>query len=185
MLEILLLGLVAIATMAKARPRRRRWTADMQAVPYTEAFSLGTLASVTVITGTVLPASDNEYRCLSISTLWSLRNHTGSEGPIIVGYAHGDYSVTEIKQCIEAEGSMTRGDKIAAEQADRLVRRVGVFAGTTAEDTLNDGKPIRTRLNWVIPDGKTLTAWAYIQSGAALTTGSNVVLNGKTTIRWI
>ncbi len=183
--EIITLALLLGVGMAKARPRRRRWTADMAGVPFTEATALLTLASVTVVTSSLLPVSDNEYRVLSVSNLWSLRDATLSEGPIIVGYAHGDYSVTEIKQCIEAEASMVRGDKIEAERANRLVRRVGIFTGDTSDQTLNDGKPIRTRLNWVIPVGKTLNAWAYNQSGASLTTGSELVSNGKATLKWL
>ncbi len=157
----------------------------MKSVPFTEATALLTLASVTVLTGTVLPLADNEYRVLTVNNLWSVRGNTVGEGPIVVGYAHGDYSVTEIKQSIEAEGMMTRGDKIVAEQGNRLVRRVGVFAGSSATDqSLNDGKPIRTRLNWLIAEGKTLNAWAYNQSGASLTTGTILVMNGKATIKW-
>jgi len=171
--------------MAKSKPRRRRWTADMQSVPFTEATALGALASVTVIAGGTLPASDNEYRVLSVSNLWSMRGQTAAEGPIIVGYAHGDYTVAEIKEAIEAETMMTRADKIAAERGNRLVRRVGVFPGMTPEEVLNDGRPIRTRLNWVIPDGETLAAWAYNQSGASLSGGAILVQNGKATIKWL
>ncbi len=157
----------------------------MSSIPFTEATALSTLASVTVITGTSLPVSDNEYRVLSVSNLWSLRGMTPSEGPIVVGYAHGDYSVTEIKEALEAETMMTRGDKIAAERGNRLVRRVGIFTGQVEDDTLNDGRPIRTRLNWVVPVGKTLNAFAYNQSGATLTTGAILVQNGKATIKWL
>lgn len=183
MLEILV---VVIAMLVMARnPRRRKWTADMKAVPFTEGTALLTLATVTVITATTLPVSDNEYRVLGVRNLWSIRGFTPSEGPIVVGYAHGDYSVSEIKQSIEAETMMTRGDKIAAEQGNRLVRRVGMFAGNIEDETINDGKPIYTRLNWVIPVGKTLNAWAYNQSGASLTTGSVLIQNGKATIKWL
>ncbi len=182
---IIILALLCAVGMAKARPRRRRWTADMAGIPFTEATALLTLGSVTVLVSNLLPASDNEYRVLSVSNLWSLRDLASGEGPVIVGYAHGDYSVTEIKQCIEAEGSMVRGDKIEAERSNRLVRRVGIFTGLGSDTTLNDGRPIRTRLNWVIPVGKLLVAWAYNQSGASLTTGSELVSNGKATIKWI
>ncbi len=157
----------------------------MASVPFTEATALDTLASVTVLTAPTLPVSTNEYRALSVSMLWAIRNFTVSEGPIVFGYAHGDYTVTEIKQAIEAETMMDRGDKIAAEQGNRLVRRVGVFSGAVADEVINDGRPMKTRLNWVIPVGKTLNAWVYNQSGAALTTGSILVLNGKATIKWL
>ncbi len=187
MLEILVvMAVIAVGILtAMARHGRRRWTADMQSVPWTETNSLGTLADVTVVASTTLPTSDNEYRVLSVSTMWGLRGHTAGEGPILVGYAHGDYSVTEIKEALEAEAVMTRGNKIAAEQANRLVRRVGFFSGDTTEEVLNDGKPIRTRLNWVIPDGLTLQQWAYNQSGGGLTTGTVVMTNGKATIKWL
>ncbi len=93
------------------------------------------------------------------------------DGPVLCGYAHGDYTVGEIKECIESGGSIDVGDKLAQEKANRLVRIVGTFSnnGTDQADvTLNDGKPIKTKLNWLIPIGKTLSLFVYNDGTAAI-----------------
>ncbi len=164
---------------------KRKWTANDAMVPFVANTPLITLADATVLTGALTNASDNEYRALSVRGTWAMRAVTAGEGPIMVGVAHADYTVTEIKECIEAEAAMSRGDKIAREQADRLVRRIGTFANESTDEVLNDGKPITTRLNWVIADGSQINLWAYNQSGATLTTGAVVSINGKIRLRWI
>ncbi len=147
--------------------------------------TLATLADGIVTNGTDLDASDEEYRVLSQRNAWSLRDFTPGEGPIVVGYAHGDYSVTEVKECLDAQAAIARGDKIANEQADRLVRIVGTFPGVLENEVLNDGKPIHTRLNWHIPEGKTVVQFAWAKGGVAnLTTGADVQIFGKATIKF-
>lgn len=143
--------------------------------------SLGTLGNVTAIVGAVTGAADGQYRAMSLNGTWSLKGATAGEGPIVIGFAHSDYSVTEIKEAIEIQNSINLGDKVAQEQANRLVRIVGTFpsAQVAAEDVvLNDGRPMKTRLNWAIPIGKAVNIFAYNDSGATLTTGAIVDFNG-------
>jgi len=147
--------------------------------------SLGTLADGIVTFGTLLEAADEEYRVLSVKQTWTLRDFTAGEGPIVVGVAHGDYSVTEVKECLDAQAGINRGDKIANEQADRLVRVVGSFPGLDTNEVLNDGKPITTKLNWHIPEGKTLVPFAWNKGGEAnLGTGAEVQTFGNALIRY-
>ncbi len=142
--------------------------------------TLGTLANVTVITGSVTGPADGSYRAMSHHGVWQKKNGTAGEGPIVVGYADGDYSVTEIKECLEATASISRGDKIANERANRFVRVIGSFSGIAAEEVLNDGKPIKTRLNWPFPaDDTNLVIFAYNESGSALTTGCLIEADGN------
>jgi len=183
MYEILIVLIAALAVIMAAK--RRRWTAADANVPFQAEKSLGTLGNLTAIVGALVDASDNEYRAISVKSTWSIRDFTAGEGPISVGYAHGDYTATEIKEFLESGAAMTRNDKIAAEQANRLIRLVGVFSGQGTDETLNDGKPIRTRLNWVIPDGGAINQFAYNHSGAALTTGAEVVQQGALRLRWL
>ena len=50
------------------------------------------------------------------------------------------------------------------------IKGVGVLSNN--ERALNDGKPVKTRLNWMIPDGKGINMWSYNAGDAAnLTTG--------------
>ncbi len=90
---------------------------------------LATLASDTALIAALVVAATSSYRAVSFIGTWALVNFTESEGPITVGLAYGDYTVSEIKQCFEASGSMDFGDKIAQEQANRQVRIVGTLGG--------------------------------------------------------
>ncbi len=163
--------------MAKHGKSPRRY--NLRKVRTIPIITLGTLADVTVVTGAVTGAADGQYRAMSHKAVWSLRDFTAGEGPITVGYAHGDYSVTEIKEAIEIANSINLGDLVASrEQSQRLVRVVGVFQGTGEAESLNDGKPIKTRLNWAMPIGKALSVFAYNESGAALTTGAEIQATG-------
>ncbi len=140
--------------------------------------TLGALANNIVVTGTLTSSADGQYRAMSVKLLWSIRNVTVGQGPIIVGFAHSDYSVTEIKEAIEIASSINIGDKVSNEKANRLVRVVGVFSGAESDQVLNDGKPMKTRLNWQMPIGANVNVFAYNDSGAALTTGGLVEANG-------
>ncbi len=173
----ILVILIAMLSMAKRRPRRR-WGANDANVSWLTSLALSTLLDQIVVKGTTLTASDRSYRLLSMRTTWGMRGGTAGEGPILVGYAHSDYTVTEIKEAVEAEGAMVTNDKIAQEQANRLVRVVGTFPGITEDEVLNDGRPIRTKLNWAIPLGGNVDVFAYNRSGATLTTGKVLVPNG-------
>ncbi len=179
-----LLGALLALLLARRR-RRRRWNPNNQVVRIASAVALLTLADVTALIAPVVGASDNEYRALSVTLTWSLRDGTATEGPISVGVAHGDYTATEVEEWIESTASITRGDLVTREASERLIRQVGTFSGASAEETLNDGKPIRTKLNWVVASGDTISLWAYNQSGAALTTGAEIAVLGKIFLRWL
>ncbi len=179
MIELVLVMLV-FALMAKHGKGRRRYS--LRRVRTTGGITLGTLANVTVVTSAILGAADGAYRLMSLSQSWALKNLTVGEGPVTVGYAHGDYTVTEIKEAIEAGASISIGNKIANEQANRLVRIIGSFSGE-AEEVLNDGKPMKIRLNWAIPIGTTVNIFAYNDSGAALTTGGIIEVTGPVWVK--
>ncbi len=141
-----------------------------------------TLASDTASTQTLTGTSSNAYRAMTAKNTWTLSEFTAGEGPIQVGYAHSDYTVAEIKECIESQGSVEQNDKVAQERANRLVRTVGTF-GSEANSQLNDGKPIKTRLNWLIGIGESVVMFAWNEGTAALTTGSHVNLGGDLWIK--
>ncbi len=85
-------------------------------------------------------------------------------GPMICGVAHSDYTAAEIEQWLENATSWNEGNQIAQEVSKRKIRRIGAFA--MADDqvdavVLNDGKPIKTKLNWILTQGQSLTSWCY------------------------
>ncbi len=157
----------------------------MHSVSIENSLTLGTLNTNVVVGGAMHTASDNEFRALTIRGLWSLNNFTIGEGPIVFGVAHGDYTDAEIEAYLEEDASMARGDKIAAEVAQRLVRQIGIVSGEAADETINDGKPLYTRLNWKLATGQFLRAWAWNKGGANLQTGSILKFQGRLVLRWL
>ncbi len=145
--------------------------------------TLAALANVTVAKAAIHDVSATRgVWSISCDLTLSMKGITPGEGPLFVGVCHSDYSVTEVKECLEAD-SLDFGNKIEREQAKRLVRDAGVFMNITEDNTLNQGMPIRIKTGFFIEDGKSLDLWVFNKSGVALTTGSSVVALGKHYLR--
>ncbi len=117
---------------------------------------------------------------------------TAGEGlPMDIGLSHGDYSVTEVKEATEVV-FLGPGSKIEQEQARRLVRKTGVansFSDSGNTELTMIGKDgsryVRTKIRFVVEDGKALKLWIKNRSGAALQTGSTIRFSGDIYGRWI
>ncbi len=162
--------------MAKHSKRRRR-RFNLRRVRCTPELNLGTLASDTALTTPMSGGTATApMRVVSVKATVNANGITAANGPFTVGYAHGDYSVTEIKECLEAAAALDIGNKISIEHANRLVRIIGTI---DAEDSrLNDGKPITTRLNWFFPSDKKLNFFAFNESTSAADTGASIKVAG-------
>ncbi len=164
--------------------KRRRTNKNFEQVPVSRNGSLATLADGAVdVTLIQASAFGRSCRVSSVDILWTLRGLTAGEGPLVFGVAHSDYTAAEIVEALAAtivDGS----DKIAAEQANRLVRKIGVFSGFDTNETFNDGKSMKTRLNWEIQDGVSLNIWVLNNTGAILTTGAAIQANGHINLNW-
>ncbi len=110
--------------------------------------------------------------------VWSLNNNGASDGPVMVGLVHGDYTAAEIEEALEAAGSWDRSDKIAVEQARRKVRRSGTFAGLDTAEKLANGVEIYQKLGCIIEDGETLSMWARNTDPATRAASGSVNFNG-------
>ncbi len=114
----------------------------------------------------------------SIRSTFGIRDFTVGEGPVTVFAAHSDYSNTEIEEALEAVTSWDMGDLIAREQANRKVRVIGTFTlNDQGEEVLNDGKPMRVRLGWMLEAGDTVQFGLLATSGN-ITTGSVLEATG-------
>ncbi len=143
------------------------------------------------VVATVLAAKDvvsanlgqtvNERTLISsIVARYSMTAFTKStgDGPIMVGVAHSDYTDTEIEEWIENTGSWNETDQIGREVAGRKVRMIGIFENPideAASAVLNDGKPIKTKLNWILTQAQTLSLWVYNMGTSPLATTAPVI----------
>ncbi len=155
--------------MAKRKPRKRSFRGTYRKVPVYPTQDLGTLASKDVISTVMINASTDTYRLMSTDGVWSCSGLTLGEGPVAVGIARGDYTAAEIEECLEAAGAVDLGDLLAQEKANRFVRQIAVVSA--AEPLANDGKAIKTKLNWPVAEGDQPQIWAYNISAGALSTG--------------
>ncbi len=166
----------------KTRRGRRRY--NLRRVRFSSELGLGTLASDTAITAAVFGAGDLPYRMVSIKGTYAARNLTTDEGPLTFGWAHSDYTTAEIKEALEAVSAISQGDKIANEKANRLVRVVGlILRGTGGAMIVNDGMPIKTRLNWLIAVGDSVVFFVFNEDTGSLTTGATINMQGDAYVK--
>ena len=159
-----------------AKPRRRRMGRYIRG-DVDETLLLTTLGSKTG-TSTIFDNVVNE--CTLVSSLvasYSMSEFTvaAGVGPILVGVCHSDYSIVEIEEFIEATLSWSEADLIAREVGSRKIRKIGIFDADETADVLNDGKMIKTKLNWIINQGQSLKLWGYNTGSAAVVTTVPVV----------
>ena len=130
------------------------------------------------------PAVTNTLRVISLKAAWSLINlgaiaDDGAE----FGVAHSDYSASEIEEALEAATSIDIGDKVAQEQANRLVRSIGFFTGNPEASSqslsFNDGKITTTKLNWVLSIGDSIAVWVRNGSSLVWTSGAAIATIGN------
>ncbi len=182
MLEIFLLLMLVGPLMARRSKRRGRAFTLRPVRMSANSGDLSTLATVTAIRSTLIAAPvGSSYRVMSLKATWSIVPFAAGDGPLVVGISHGDYSVAQIKEFIEASGAIDLGDKAAQEKANRLIRIVGTH--TDGQKVLNDGRPIKTRLNWHITQGKALSYFVYNDGAGSLTTGSFHKVNGTAWVK--
>ncbi len=144
----------------------------------------GALTPGDVISGGIIGTSTEAYRLLSVNLAYSWSEIASLiDDTLQFGLAHGDYTAAEIEECLEAGGALAMGDKITQERANRLVREIGVIEGEIGSagegDVFNDGRKLKTRLNWLMSTGQVLQMWIRNGSGIIWTTGSNLVVIGE------
>lgn len=167
-----------------ANKRRRKRRSGFQAIPFQGNLVLGNLGAGSMVKANLLGTDFGEdYFCISMDLLMHLETNTAGDGPLKMGIAHEDLTVSEIAEAITAE--MTDPDDIIAkERARRPVRTVSVFSGFAATETINDGQMKRVKVGWSIGDGHNLDLWAQNDDADARTTGGIVQFSGVLFGRW-
>ncbi len=159
----------------------------MRRVRFSTGLAVTALATTDVVVGDLLAAADAKYRILSVefTAAWT-EIKASIDGALLFGVAHGDYTATEIEEALEATLSISQGNMIAREQANRLVRILGIIQGDVitpeADSVFNDGRSIKKRLNWEIPIGIATEMWVMNSSGTVYTTGSVLILQGTANV---
>ncbi len=173
--------------MANYRRRRSRRRFNLRRVRVAGSSTIGALASLDVLIGTLTNTSPNPYRIMSVDLSWALVDlgATSDDGQEF-GLSHSDYSSAEVEECLEAQGMIDQGNKLAQEQGNRLVRSIGFMTespGTGAGMGFNNGVALKTKLNWAIGIGDTLNVWVRNGSGTVYTTGASLVTLGNIWIK--
>ncbi len=169
---LLLLAVPFIGAARKGRGRRRSM-ANFRQAHFTDTTGLGTLASVTAATAALINGVSDSAVVTSVKAAFVWDDATSADGPLIVGFAHSDYSVTQIKEYIESTDGLDWGDKSAQEQANRQIRIAGVLHAPEFVKLAMK----KYKLNWLLSDGDAINQFAF-NSGAVLTTGSELLCMG-------
>ncbi len=194
MLEILvILAVIATPILAATRRRRRRGSRGFVAIPVNTTLALSTLGdglvlSVALVTGTFT----EDIYIMSTDLSAVLETVTAGEAmPMQLGVAHSDYSNVEVGEAL-AVALLGPGNKVEQERTRRLVRKVAPMNefANSAETELtmigqNGSRVVRTKVKFVVQNGKMLNFWIRNNSGGALTTGSILNVNGYIYGRWI
>ncbi len=117
------------------------------------------------------------YWLSSVRATYNLTDVTAGEGPKTLIVAHSDYTDAEVAEWFNSVGAWDQGDLVALERARRKCRVIGTFTGITADEGLNDNKPVTTKLGWRVDSGDTLQFG--LLSEVATTTGLELVIAGK------
>ncbi len=169
-------ALLVLIAMAKGRKRRSMGRYIRGNVD--ESLTLTTLQPRDVASIDFDETVNERTLVSSLVAAYSLDDLTEGAGigPIMVGVAHNDYTTAEVEEFIENTGSWDEGDLVSQEVGKRKIRVIGIFetAASVATGlgaaTLNDGKAIKTKLNWILNQGQTLRLWAYNLGTAAVAT---------------
>ncbi len=142
-----------------------------------ESLNMTTLAGRTLVSTQFDNVVNERTLVSSIDAMWALANFTpgASIGPVMFGVAHSDYTDAEIQEVIDATASWNEGDKVAQEVAKRQVRKIGILVNSpdgaaTGVTTFNDGRKLKTKLNWILLQGQTLRLWAFNMGTSAIVT---------------
>ena len=138
-------------------------------------WNIGALAAADVVTQATQDAVSERARLTSIDCVYGLSNYTptADAGPLIFGLCHSDYTDAEVEEWIENTTGWDVADLQSREISGRLIRRIGQFdSPPTAGDfvAFNEGRRVKTRLNWMLNTGQNVRFWIYNPGTQALAT---------------
>ncbi len=163
---------------------RRKRSKRFVAIPFNGEMTVGTPANGAILLQALFDSDFGEnFYAISADILFSLKGNTAGEGPRTVGIAHNDYSVTEVSEALQVE-LVDPSNLITKERIGRLVRTIGSFPANAVDEGLNDGKPIRVKLGFMVHEDHGLAVYHHNKTGATITTGSLLSFIGTLYGRW-
>ncbi len=177
MYNILLGALLALLMARRGRGRRGKFRRYLRG-NVDEKMALGTLAPQTAVVQAFGETVSERTYVSSLIATWAMSEFTiaAGDGPIMVGVMHSDYSAAELEEFIENTGSWNEASLVQTKEIGRrLIRVVGIFrtpsiSGAGSAVILNEGRPMRTKLGWILTTGQTLDVWAYNLGASGLAT---------------
>ncbi len=182
MLEILVvMAMVGIYVILAAR-RKRRSRGRLVYLPFDITHTLGTLSD-NGIAAIAAQTLTQDFDIVGVRSRVTFSGATAGEGPIEAGWAQAELTGTQIVANRDASPT-SQWDVLANEQSKRKVRVFGQSSGE-ANFALNDGEPVWRKMFLRIPSGKSLCDfWVINRTGAPLTTGQIVNMQGSVVGRW-
>ncbi len=169
------------------RRKRARRSFNLRRVRVAGGAAAGALAALDVTASAITASATDPYRLVTVDLTYQVIDlGAATDDGYEFGLAHSDYSATEIEECLEALSSIDLGNKVVQEQVNRLVRTIGVIAPkgiVGGGGIFNDGKPVKTKLNWRMSSGDILNLWVRNASQVVWTTGSVVTVLGNLWIK--
>ncbi len=162
--------------MAKKRSRRGR-RRRFAVCPVNAILPLLATADAGVVKLVLLNNVEDVY-WTSADLSISLRDFTAGEGPVGFGCVNDDLTAAEI---VEAVAAAPTGpdDIIQNERARRPVRDWGQFPGLAGNEGVGDNLARRYLIKMAIGENSGFSFWAQNRSGAAFTTGAEIIISGK------
>ncbi len=168
--------------MAKHTKRvKRNW----QTIEIDVVIDIGTpgIPAKSLIAALISETADNKFIATSLEATYQLTVEQAAEpnsiAAVSFGVAKSDYSAAEVETWVENSSGFKRENLISQEISKRMIKQIGMFsprAVTAAQQvvaTINEGMPIKTRLNWRILANTTLLFWVYNGGPTAIVVAAN------------
>ncbi len=180
-------NVICIADLREAVPKRypKKRRFNLRKVKIESSLAVGALAASDVTSSALTATSANKYRVTSVKCSYMIADLPAlADGGYQFGIAHSSYTAAQIEEAIEATGAIDIGNLVSQEQANRRVREIGTIGGSQGtavggEILYNEGRPVKTKLNWNIGIGDTLVMYVRNGSSVIYTTGALLKSKGE------
>ncbi len=149
----------------------------------------GNLAAAGVVKHTSGLTLGEDFRILKIKYHLTLQGNFGALGDqVIVGFANGELSTSEISNCINTDGPNDSNDRLNTEQAERaawLWHQIVGSSTTVPNAALEDGRVLEQTPRWTFSNPEGWAWFLYNPLGGALTSGLVISVNATYYGVWV